>query len=396
MITLLSKIFVKNNTEINSSRIRQMNAILCSIVSIFLNVILFTGKLTVGTISGSVAITADAFNNLADAGTCLAELLGFCVAGIGAGKRHPFGHGRIEWLMGLFAAIVVLFMGLEMIKTSIAAIVSPKTINFSLSLIMVLVCGIAVKTYMYFYNTKIGKKIGSVTMKAKAFDCLGDLAATTAVLLSTLIVKFTGWQIDGWCGLIVSAFILYAGLQALNEAISPLIGKAPDKELIKRIEQIVEFYPDVIGIYDLMVHDYGFNRLVVSFRIAGSGESNVERLAGIADSISYQLHCDLDCDATIQIELLNTNEILIDNMLSQVIKAVHEVDSSIKINNFRITQKETSPNAVMDVIMPIKLMKKELEIKQVIESTVKLIDDSYSVIMKTQVYSFENKHKKFS
>lgn len=394
MITILTGFFIKNSGEINSPRVRQMHAILCSIISIILNAILFAGKLTVGTISGSVAITADAFNNLADAGTCLAELLGFCVAGIGAGKRHPFGHGRIEWLMGLFAAILVLFMGLEMIKTSITAIVAPQPINFSTSVIVVLVCWVVVKAYMYYYNSKIGKKIGSVTMKAKAFDCIGDLAATTTVLLSTLIVRFTGWQIDGWCGIIVSIFIIYAGFQALNETISPLIGKAPDRELIQKIKEVTAVFPDVIDIYDLMVHDYGFNRLVVSFRIGASADSNTTHLVGIADNISHQLYCDLGCEATIQIELLNTDEHLKNDMLSRIIKATNGVDGSIKINNFRITQKETSSYAIMDVVMPIKLTKKEAEIKQIIENAVKLIDKNCSTIIKTKVYSFESKHKK--
>jgi len=392
MVQILIGIFIKK--DINTPQGRQSVAVLCSIMSITFNLLLFVGKLIIGTMSGSVAITADAFNNLADAGTCLAELLGFFVAGVGAGKRHPFGHGRIEWLMGLFAAITVLFMGFEMLKTSISSVASPQPVNFSKMLVVVLICSIAIKGYMFLYNRKIGKKIGSITMKAKAFDCLGDLASTTTVLLSILVTRFFGWQVDGWCGIAVSVFIFYAGIQALNETISPLIGKAPDESLVEQIEKRVKKYPEVTDIYDLMVHDYGFNRLFVSFHIGCYSKIGINELLSVADNLSNRLCKDLECETTVQIELLSTDKALIEGMFSQALKSVHEVGDSMEINQFRILKNETQMNAIMDLVIPRHLLSREYEAKKAIQEAIKLLDKNICVMIKTKICSSANKHHK--
>lgn len=383
MVQILINLFIKN--DVNTSQGRQSIAVLCSIISIMFNLLLFVGKLIIGTMSSSVAITADAFNNLADAGTCLAELLGFFVAGIGAGKRHPFGHGRIEWLMGLFAAITVLFMGFEMLKTSISAVVSPRPVNFNKTLVVVLICSIVIKAYMYLYNRKIGKIISSVTMKAKAFDCLGDLASTTTVLLSILITKFFGWQVDGWCGIAVSIFIFYAGIQALSETISPLMGKAPEKSLVEQIEKRVKVYPEVTDIYDLMVHDYGFNRLFVSFHIGCYFKIGINELLSVADNLSNQICKDLGCETTVQIELLSTDKALVGSAFSQALKSVQEVDKSIVINQFRILQNEVQMNAIMDLVIPYHLRFRENEAKEAIQEAIKLFGKNICVMIKTKV-----------
>lgn len=392
MISILASVFIKDYED-SSIRFRQGYATLCSVVSILFNSLLFAGKLMAGTISGSIALIADALNNLSDAGTCILELLGFHIAGIGAGKKHPYGHGRIEWLMGLFAAVVVLFMGFEMMKSSINAIAQPQPIEVSWLVLSILMISIAAKLYMFFYNRTVGEKINSITMKAKAYDCIGDIAATTAVLISTIIIALTGLQIDGWCGIIVSAFILYAGFQALNETVSPIIGNAPDKELIQQIEQMAKTYPEIIEVNDIMVHDYGFNRMAVSCRLRGNLNGDSKQLIQIADEISYYLFVEFACEASIQVELIDSDPSLCEDMSLLVAKTVQNIDAAIDVNQIRITQHTISLCVYIELYMPIKLTKKEGEIKRLLADAIKEIDKRCILQLKTQVYTFKNKHK---
>ncbi len=395
MLSILLRIFISGCKE-NTCRFRQKYAVLCSVVSILLNVILFAGKLIAGTISGSVALVGDALNNLSDAGTCLIEILGFRIASVGAGKKHPYGHGRMEWLMGLFAAILVLFMSLEMMKSSVEAIVSPQAIEVSWAIFVVLIVSIVVKAYMFFYNQRVGAKIESVTMKAKAYDCLGDMAATTTVLIATIISALTSLQVDGWCGIIVSFFIMYAGFQALNEAVNPIIGKAPNKDLIQQIEQIAKEYPEVLDVYDFMVHDYGFHRLVVSCHIGGSIDSDSKRLVQIANEISYYLSQEMGCEPSIQVELINTNPAILADISLLATRTVQDIDISIQVSSIRIAQFELSKYVNIELCMPLKLNKKEKEIKQLLEKAMKQMDEHYILLLKTTVYTFKSKHKKLA
>ena len=264
MISLLAKKFIKNREDVTSPAVRQAYGMLCGIVGIGFNVLLFALKLIAGTLSGSIAITADAFNNLSDAGASIVTLLGFKLAGQKPDPEHPFGHGRLEYISGLIVSMVILLMGIELAKSAVEKILHPEAVEFTLLTGGILLASILVKLYMYLYNRAVGKKIGSAAMEATAMDSLSDCAATAAVLAATLIGHFTSLQIDGWCGIVVAALVLWAGIQAARDTISPLLGQPPAPEFVQRIEEIVLSSPVVQGIHDLIVHDYGPGRVMIS------------------------------------------------------------------------------------------------------------------------------------
>lgn len=391
MIGILERVFIKNGNA-KSSKTAQAYAMLCSTASIALNLLLSVGKLLAGTLSGSVAITADAFNNLADAGTCAAELLGFKIAGYGAGETHPFGHGRIEWLMGLIASILVLFTGGEMAKTAIAAIRSPQPLEFHIGTVVVLAVSIAVKLYMYYYNKRIGAKIGSVAMKAKAYDCLGDTAATSVVLLSVLAGHFLGWQIDGWCGVAVAVFILYAGLQALKETAGPMMGGVPDYHLTDTIAHMCGEYTQITGIYELMVHDYGFHRRMVSFHIAGDSD-NDGKLVRIASELSSRLRLEAGCEATIQVEPLVCDAQMTDCLLDRIQSSVQQIDQENAVKHLRLVQHLNHTTICLDVIIPPELTKRESDIRAAVASSVQTIDHQLELDMKVRMSASSKHHQ---
>lgn len=234
MVQLLARYFIKNYEQTESPSVRQSYGVLCGSVGIGFNILLFIGKFLAGLISNSIAITADAFNNLSDAGSSLITLIGFKMAGQKPDTEHPFGHGRIEYLTGLLVSLLILLMGVELIKSSVSKILHPEATECTPVVAGILIVSILVKLYMYLYNRSTGRKIDSAAMMATAADSLSDMLSTSVVLIATLIGKFTGLQIDGWCGLLVGIFILYAGFSAAKDTISPLLGQLLRRNLWKR------------------------------------------------------------------------------------------------------------------------------------------------------------------
>ena len=257
MVTLLAKLFIRDHENVTDSGVRQAYGMLCGIVGIFFNLILFTTKALAGFFSHSIAITADAFNNLSDAASSIITLAGFKMAGQKPDSDHPFGHGRIEYISGLLVSILIVLMGFELVKSSVSKIFHPEVPDYSPVIIGILVFSILVKCYMALYNRSIGSRIGSVAMKATAIDSLSDMIATTVVLIGTIVSAASGIIIDGYCGVLVGMFILYSGFVAAKDTISPLLGQPPEPELVQQINDIVLSYDDVTGIHDLIVHNYG-------------------------------------------------------------------------------------------------------------------------------------------
>ena len=262
MITFLSKFFIKEKED--KGKIRQEYGILCGMVGIFLNILLFCGKFFAGTISHSIAVTADAFNNLSDAGSSAVTLIGFKLAGAKPDSEHPFGHGRIEYVSGLIVAAAILLMAYELIRDSIIKIIHPEETEFSVMVVVILIISILVKLYMYLYNSGVAKKIDSAAMKATATDSLSDTCATAVVLVAALIGHFTGIYVDGYCGALVGVFIMFAGIGAAKDTLNPLLGQPPEEEFVQKIDQIVMAHEEICGIHDLIVHDYGPGRQMVS------------------------------------------------------------------------------------------------------------------------------------
>lgn len=370
MITLLINLFLKEKDDTESPAVRRAYGMLCSFVGISLNILLFAGKYFAGMISGSIAITADAFNNLSDAGSSLITLIGFKFSGLKADSEHPFGHGRIEYLSGLGVAVMILLMGFELAKSSIIKIIHPETVDSSILAVMILIISICIKLYMAFYNRSIGKKINSSAMKATAIDSLSDSVATTVVLISMLILRLTNINIDGYSGLLVALFILYAGFNSAKDTISPLLGQPADPELVQNIHDIVMAHDEIIGIHDLVVHDYGPGRLMISLHGEVSGDGNIFSLHDAIDRIENELSEKLHCEAVIHMDPVEVNNSRIIETKKLLTEKIKSLDSEITIHDFRMVTGHTHTNLIFDAVIPFDSDMSDEEARQKIKELV--------------------------
>ncbi len=386
MITILSKFFLRDK-DITDSKGRKSYGTLCSVLGIVLNFILFALKYFAGFISGSVAIMADAFNNLSDAGSSFITLIGFVFAGKKPDTEHPFGHGRFEYLSGLFVALIIVLMGFELIKSSFDKIIHPEDVDTSVLAMGILVISILVKLYMFFYNNKIGKKINSSAMKATATDSLGDSVATAVVLIAMIVMRFTNINIDGYCGILVAMFIIYAGYGAAKETISPLLGSLPDEELVESIQEIVMAHDEVCGIHDLVVHDYGPGRIMISLHAEVPGDGNIFELHDAIDRIEKELSEKLYCEAVIHLDPVETNNVVVKEIKALVAKKIKIINPAITIHDFRIVTGPTHTNLIFDAVMPYEVKMSPDELKMEIEKMVKTINpEYYSVVHIDRTY----------
>lgn len=371
MITLLAKIFIKDKENISNEKVRRQYGILSSIVGISLNIILFLIKYLAGVISGSIAITADAFNNLSDAGSSVITLIGFQFSGKKPDAEHPFGHGRGEYISGFIVSMAIILVGFELAKSSFAKILSPSTIESSNLTIIILVVSIGVKLYMYIYNTKIGKKIDSETMKATALDSFSDSIATLVVLLSIIVMRQTGISIDGWSGMVVAIFILYAGYSAAKDTLSPLLGQVPDPKLVQQIEEIVMSHEEVSGIHDLIVHDYGPGRLMISLHGEVAGDGDIFKLHDAIDRIENELNTKLGCEAVIHMDPIVVDDEQVIKMREQIEEKIKEISPEISIHDFRLIKGPTHTNVIFDAAVPFKFHLSDEEVKVQIETMIR-------------------------
>lgn len=362
MISILSKIFIENKNITDENKKRNIFGTLCGAMGIVLNIILFAIKYFAGIISGSIAVTADAFNNLSDAGSSVITLVGIRMASKKPDRDHPFGHGRMEYLSGLAVSVIIILVGVELFRSSVDKIMNPSEVDTSIVAIVILVISIAVKCYMFFYNRSIGKKINSAGMKATALDCIGDAVATGVVLVSTVISHFTQLQIDGWCGLLVSAFIVYAGIRSVKETVNPLLGMPPEKEFLKQIEAIVMSYDKIIGIHDLIVHDYGPGRIVVSLHAEVDGKEDVFELHDMIDNAERKLCDELGCIAVIHMDPVETDNEVTNEIKEKIAQAMAEFDDKITIHDFRVVPGTSHTNVIFDAVVPHEIKKTDMEI----------------------------------
>lgn len=377
MITLLAKIFVKGDEK----KQRQAYGTLCSITGIFLNIILFVIKYIAGVLSGSIAIIADAFNNLSDAGSSFITLVGFLFAGKKPDTDHPFGHGRFEYISGFIVSMLILFMGYELGKSSVNKIIHPENIETGFITIVILVISITVKLYMALYNSTIGKKINSAAMKATSVDSLSDTLATFMVLVSMLIVKFTSINLDGIFGLIVAIMIGIAGIKSAKDTIDPLLGQLPDDEFVKEIERIVMSHEYIIGIHDLVVHDYGPGRRMISLHAEVPGNINIYSLHDVIDVTERELFEALSCEAVIHMDPIEVDNEVVKAMKVKVADKVAEIDTRITIHDFRMVQGETHTNLIFDAVVPYEVKMKDAEVKDMIKEKIKTIDEKLIAVI---------------
>lgn len=362
MITLLSGVFIKNRENISDPEVRQRYGMLCGAVGIFFNLLLFGGKFLAGFLSHSIAITADAFNNLSDAASSIITLLGFKMAGQKPDSDHPFGHGRIEYISGLLVSILILFMAYELLKSSVIKILHPEELSYSPIILVILLMSILVKFYMAYYNRIIGNKINSAAMKATATDSLSDTLATTVVLLATLISHFTDVMIDGYCGVLVGLFILYAGINAAKDTINPLLGQAPDPEFVQQINDIVLSYEGVIGIHDLIVHNYGPGRVLISLHAEVPADGDILSLHDMIDLIEHNLRDTLHCSAVIHMDPVCVGDEETNRLKEEVAGYLAEIDTVLTMHDFRIVKGPTHTNIIFDVVVPYKFKMTDNEV----------------------------------
>lgn len=381
MITFFINRFIKDKDNVTSASVRQSYGVLCGIAGISFNVLLFAGKFFAGLVSSSISITADAFNNLSDAGSSIITLIGFKMSGQKPDHHHPFGHGRIEYLSGLFVSIVIILMAFELIKSSITKIIRPSPVEFSSLIVIILLISICVKCYMAYYNRKIGLKIKSTAMKATAVDSLSDTLATTVVLLGTLFTYFTGICIDGYCGVIVGLFILYAGFTSARDTISPLLGQMPNRAFVDNIEQIVLSNPEVHGIHDLIVHDYGPGRLMISLHAEVPASGDILVLHDAIDNIEHQLRQELNCDAVIHMDPIQENDMETLYLKKQAESIVFKIDTLLHIHDFRVVKGPTHTNIIFDVVVPFDFKIEDDALKDSIDNALKEISPSYFTII---------------
>ena len=364
MISILSKIFIKNQDTADASAVRNAYGTLCSILGIALNILLFGIKYFAGIVSGSIAVTADAFNNLSDAGSSVITLAGIRMASKKPDKDHPFGHGRMEYLSGLAVSVIIILVGVELFRSSVDKITNPTPVESDVVTLTILAVSIAVKFYMFIYNRSVGKKINSAGMKATALDCIGDSVATFVVLVSTVISHFTDVQIDGWCGLLVSAFIIFAGIKSVRETVNPLLGMPPEKEFIDDIEKITLSFDKIVGIHDLIVHDYGPGRIVVSLHAEVDGKEDIFELHDVIDNAERKLADELGCMAVIHMDPIETDNEVTTAMQVKVAELLGSINEGITIHDFRMVPGTSHTNLIFDAVIPHEVRKTDSEISK--------------------------------
>lgn len=381
MFHLLSKLFIKNYEDYTDPNVRQSYGILAGAVGILLNFLLFAAKALAGLLSRSIAITADAFNNLSDAGSSVITLIGFRLSGQEADSDHPYGHGRIEYLSGLIVAAIILLMGVELIKSSFSKILHPQLPDFSPVIAFILLLSIAVKLYMYVYNRRISVKIDSAAMKATAADSLNDCIATAAVLAASLIGHFTGYSIDGWCGLVVGIFILRAGIEAAKDTIDPLLGKAPDPAFVEHIRSIVLAHPEVLDVHDLLVHDYGPGRMMVSLHAEVPAEGDFLKLHDVIDNIERELQTTLSCSAVIHMDPVLTKDSETSRLHEIVSSLAKELDPAVSVHDLRLVKGPTHTNVIFDAAVPFQFKLDDSAIRAYFSEKIRRLDGSYFCVV---------------
>lgn len=380
MTEILSKIFIKDRENITSPSVRRAYGMLCGFLGIFLNVVLFAAKMVAGILGGSISVMADAFNNLSDAGSSVITLLGFKIAGAKPDHDHPFGHGRMEYISGLMVSIVIIVVGFELARSSVEKIITPEATEFSFISAIILVLSMLVKLYMAYYNRRIGRKISSSAMEATATDSLSDCISTLVVLICSVVARFTSLELDAYCGLLVSALIMIAGIRSAIETINPLLGQAPSDEFVSSVETIVMSDPLIVGMHDLIVHDYGPGRRMISLHAEVPSDGDLMSMHDTIDNIEIKLRQELKCDAVIHMDPVDTEDERTIELCSRVRNIVSSIDEKMTIHDFRIASGPTHTNMIFDVVVPFGFTMSDAELRSTICDEVSKLGHYFAII----------------
>ena len=387
MTQLLLKLFIKQ-TDPQDPAYRSACGKLAGLVGILCNLLLFLGKLLAGLLSGSISVMADAVNNLSDASSSLVTLLGFKLAEKPADDDHPFGHARMEYLSGLVVAAMILLIGAELVKSSVSKIFHPEDVVFTWLTAGILVASILVKLWMALFCRNLGKRIDSPTLEATAADSRNDVISTAAVLLAGLLTKAFGWQIDGYVGLAVALFILYSGVGIAKETIDPILGAAPDPGFVKMVETRLLSYDKVLGIHDLMVHDYGPGRRFASVHVEMDSQESPLVCHDLIDDIERDFVEQFNLHLVIHYDPLVTNDAELNHMRQLVENEVHGIDPRLSIHDFRMVRGPQHTNLIFDLVLPFELDSRRDELKRLIDQRVQFENRKYYTVITFDDKSF--------
>lgn len=383
MVSMLLRHFLPENAD--TKTLRSVYGYVCGGVGIVLNLFLFVIKLIIGFASSSIAITADAFNNLTDAGSSLISLFGFILSRQEADRKHPFGHGRIEYIAGTLISVAIILVGGELLRSSINKIINPAEFVFSGYTVTVLLLSILVKLYMAYYNRSCGEKIQSASLRAVAADSISDSIATLAILVSSVLMHFTKIHIDGYVGAAVSFLIIKTGIGSVIETSSPLLGGTPDPEFVKKVEAIVRENPETIGIHDLVVHDYGPNKIFVTLHMEVDGSGNMFSLHDAVDLVERRISKELGCEAVIHMDPIDVDNPILKELYKSLSEKCKEVSKSANIHDLRIVPGPTHTNVIFDLILPPEDFCKKDEVCAILQKRVQDMDENYFAVITAEI-----------
>ncbi len=360
------KRFIKDYKNMESKQVRAAYGKVSSVVSIVLNVLLFAIKIVIATLSNSVAIAADAINNLSDAGSSVVSLVSFIYSSKPADEEHPYGHERFEYVASMFVAFVILFFAIDLFQTGFTSILNPTSLHFSVPMIVVMVASILIKLYMYSYNHIYGKRIKSEIMQAAATDSLSDVIATSAVLVALIISSITGFALDGYLGILVSILVARAGIEILRDCLNKLVGEKPDPAFIAKMSDVVKGYDGILGVHDIVVHSYGTYKKFMTVHAEVDGEVDILISHDLIDNIEKDVKKNYDVDLVIHLDPIHTNDPMTNTLFKQTKQVLFEIDSRLHLHDFRVVKGVTHNNVIFDVEVPIQFPMKRDELIRII------------------------------
>lgn len=364
---------------------RKKAGFLAGFLGVAANLILFIIKIIIGTVTASVSVVADAFNNLSDMGSSLVTIVGFKMADMPADEEHPFGHGRVEYISAFIVSLLILLAGFELIKSSFEKIITPVQTNFSIVMIIVLILTIPIKLILAKVNGELGKVIGSAAVEAASADSRNDVLVTSATIVSALLSKYFGfYAVDGYIGFMVALFIMYSGFSFAKETLEPLLGQQPDKEMVKKIQGLILDSKEVCGIHDLIVHNYGPDKFIASAHAEVAVDADILRVHDEIDLIERRIMEEMGVLMTIHIDPISTDNEVVNSLRKMVLKIIEEIDENLKIHDFRIVSGDTHTNLIFDIVVPHKFKMADKEIKAAIDS--RLEDGYFTVIVFDRSY----------
>ena len=383
MTNFLIRCFVKNPENVKDPTVRSAYGKMAGICGIAANVLLFLGKLLAGVLSGAVSVIADAFNNLSDAASAVITLLGFKLAEAPPDDEHPFGHGRMEYLSGLILGVLILLAGFELGKSSVTKIFHPETTDASWLALGILIAAIVVKLWMAVFYKNIGTRISSDTVLATGKDSRNDVLSTSFVLAAVLVEKFLGWKIDGYVGLLVAILVLLTGISVIKESVSPLLGQAPDPEMVEDIQTMVLSYDGVVGIHDLMVHNYGPGRVIISLHAEVPAHEDILKSHDVIDCIEADMMKKFHAVACIHMDPVEVGNEAVDRLKELTTTVLGDIDERLSLHDFRVVFGETHTNVLFDVVIPFRY-EGEATLKDEIQRRLQMTDPHLLVVCKME------------